>query len=333
MFSSRSPILSVEYVPKGPCEVAKVRHFAELKLRQVLEAPQLLNDKTRFLNYMEGLTNDILGVGNERSSATARAGKPQGGGPSLIQEAVVGGGASYSGYVAEPISADLREPSYTALSKLQHIRQNVAAMLGGEASTTFAAPGAREQGRGGASTLEQRHTRGEMLRPPCLVESKSSTEYPFTSSKGQKSSAAESFEREEDLVTDKENNVEKINNLQLPRRAPSPTRRTDGHAVSTAESDRIMAPAQAELNAERAPEVPSSEPTFAAANPRIEDGELDFSGTWKSTKGECGRYKASIDTKAVNAGEGAPQTTITLRGSVDLSGMSLEGFKSLTGHY
>jgi len=310
-----------------------VRHFAELKLRQVLEAPQLLNDKTRFLDYMEGLTNDILGVGTERSSATARVGKPQGGGPTQTQEAFGEGGALYSSYVAEPISADLREPSYTALSKLQHIRQNVAAMLGGEAPTTFAAPVVREPGRGGSSTLEQRHTRGETLRPPCLIESKSSTEYPFTSSKGQKSSAAESFEHEEDLVTDKENNLEKINNLQLPHRAPSPTRRGDGHAVATTESDRMMAPALAALSAERAPEVPSSEPTLAAANPRIEDGELDFSGTWKSTKGECGRYKASIDTKAVNAGEGTPQMIITCRGSVDLSGMSLEGFKSLTGHY
>ena len=314
-----------DYVPAGPCEVAKVRGYAEAKLREVSGSAQLLNDKTRFMDYMERLTNDILGVNSERSSATARVGSALASAPASSSSS-----ASAPEYqAAQPISADLREPSYSSLSKLQSIRHNVAALLGGGDAAPQRSPGrpaAAGGGGGGGAAVRgtasspalQRQARGQLLRPH-VAESNSidiASEYPFA-----KAAAAGRPQPASPLRETKENET------PLNRGAPPSSFLLDVN-LPAAPEPQAASSAQADA------------PAAGASNaPRMEDGELDFSGTWKSAKGERRRYVATVDTRAATSSGGAdssalpPQTTITLRGSVDLSGISLEGLKSLTGHY
>ena len=336
---------AAEYIPAGPCGVAKVRHFAESRLRYVSESPQLLSDKTRFMGYMESLTNDILGVRAERSSPTSRIGVALEAPSSSSSGSLGSSTRGTPDFVSEPISADLREPSYSALGKLQHLRQNVAAMLGGGSSTAGPAgfsPG--RKGKGDAAGLPPRQQQRRQLHMPRVDESQpvdGVNEYPFSSKSIATSASLDDGFKENDNPV-----------VPVLRSAPSPLRVEQEHeegeevaspalsvpstaraAVAATVANKATDPVAAKL-------VSSSSSSLQAAAPKVEDGELDFSGTWKGVRGERGRYTAKIDTTLAAGGSSAgradsqvPLTTITLRGSVDLSGMSLEGLKSLTGHY
>lgn len=330
-----------EYVPSGPCEISRVRQFSEAKLRALTESPALMNDKTKFMDWMESLTNDILGISSERSSITARQGKPL---PSDNETAPSSSSSSSSlkfnsGYISQPIDASMREPSYTALGKLQQIRQNVANMLGdpmhinsvsSPERPAYSSRPVKRQLTGSQLHLHQENEKPDNIR----------SEYPFS----QTAAASSVFEEQNENVDP----AASLQSMPAPRGALSPAR----HPRDTRESqDSLQGEPTSSIpevpaatvtsNASAAPTIPESANSYPrkavpAAAPRTEDGELDFSGTWKSARGDRGRYQGLIDTTAQSTTGGVsslPRTTITLRGSVDLSGMSLEGLKGLTGHY
>lgn len=287
-----------------------MRKFSDDKLRQLVDSPHLMADKLKFMAWLEGLTNDILGITSERATPTSRLGR------AIATTASSSSSSSSSSassamedldeekYVSQHISADMREPSFAALGKLQQIRANVASLLSGN--------GAKPSGARRAHQREK--------EPSMSINS----EYPFSSSFKAAAGGAEA--RGE--ATNVQNENERPMAMPTLNRAPSPTRLPREQTVdkSVDASAPLPPAAQAAATASSLPE------------PKLDDGsgELDFSGTWKSARGERGRYHATIDTSIVRppAGKnsGDAQTTITLRGSVDLSGLSLEGVRALSGN-
>ena len=298
-------------MPSGPSDQARVRNFSDDKLRQLVDSPHLMADKLKFMAWLEGLTNDILGITSERSTPTSRLGR------AIATTASSSSSSSSSSassamddldeerYVSQHISADMREPSFAALGKLQQIRANVASLLSGN--------GAKPSGTSRATQREE--------EPNMPIHS----EYPFSSSFKAAAGGAEAMGE----ATIVQNENERPKATPTLNRAPSPMRLPREQVVDKSVDASAPLPHPAPAAAATSSSLPE---------PKMDDGfvELDFSGTWKSARGERARYHATIDTNIVQppAGKnsGDAQTTITLRGSVDLSGLSLEGVRALSGN-
>lgn len=200
----------------------------------------------------------------------------------------------------------------------------------------------RREGKGDtAMPARQQHRR--QLHMPRVDESQlfdGVNEYPFTSKSDATSALVvpSSFKENENpvisVLPEQEQGVgvgEEVVVVSPALSVPSTARAAATGATTVA--NKATDPVEEKPHAQ-------SSSSLQVAAPKVEDGELDFSGTWKGVKGERGRYTAKIDAALAAGGSSAeradsqvPLTTITLRGSVDLSGMSLEGLKSLTGHY
>ena len=337
------------YVPRGPAESGRIRAYADAKLRHLSQAHDVLNDKTKFMKYMETLTNDILGVGSRCASPTAKVGRPAAQEQQLAPSS--SSSSEQSAYVPQVISNDMREASYSALGKLQQIRRNVATMLGGGSDSRRVV-----QVQGVSSQAEVRH-----------IESG----YPFRVADGRQTATQAETQggggRENELPAAQ--NVQDSLSLPMLHREPSsPVRenpvvksfdseardsdvfsRMPAAPVLTIAGTSVPVPAPVPVSVpvpmtDHALHAAAPAPVRDAASvpvPSMHDGELDFSGSWKG-RPERGRYQeiesvsvmgwAPRPDAAEGASRGSPRPTLSMRGSVDLSEMTLTGYKDLTGH-
>jgi len=129
-----------EYIPSGPSESMRIRAFAEEKLRSLTSEDNvsLTRDRIKFLAWMEGISNDILGIGGPSTTAVP---------PKSSQlHAQLSSSSSSSSFSDFPPSAnggsdthplpytsligEMREPSTTSLSKLKSMRSSLTQAYG-----------------------------------------------------------------------------------------------------------------------------------------------------------------------------------------------------------
>lgn len=332
------------YVPKGPAESGRIRAYAEAKLRHLSQAHDVLNDKTKFMLYMESLTNDILGVGSRRTTPTAKVGTSVAREHQTAPSSSSSSSSEQSAYVPQVISNDMREASYSALGKLQQIRRNVATVIGG--------------GGDSRALMQEASWHAEVRH----VESG----YPFRAADGRQTATQITAQMYSD--EGRENEMPAAPNVQdslslpkLHREPSSPVREasvvksfdleahdSDGFSsippasVPTTAATLSHIPVPVSVHASHAAEpAPAVRDAAPVPGPRMNDGELDFSGSWKG-RPERGRYQETESASvkgwaprldaAGGAPGGSPRPTLSMRGSVDLSAMTLDGFKDLTGH-
>eukprot|EP01033_Poteriospumella_lacustris_P020604 gene20604-15133_t len=102
--------MDAQYLPRGPAPMIRERELADNCLRQLLGAPELLQDRSGFLKYMDHITNEVLGISHDRLRREE-------------QHAAKTTAAMHQTQIRQSITDDMRLASNTSLDKLRHLRE------------------------------------------------------------------------------------------------------------------------------------------------------------------------------------------------------------------
>jgi len=346
-----------EYVPSGPSDSARVRSFAEGKMRALGES-DLVDDKYRFGEWMTALNNELLGVavkGGPKERLPRKKGVYVLGGDGSNG----GAGSTHAGSAAAgpmPITSEMRNPGLSGLSQLREMRERLAqgstAGLNGPDSDIATATATATATDDASREAHAHHTHHTPHHTPKVTFETGAVVAPGADFPAQHiptaatAAAATHSGVETGMMHEGEGD--------LPAPAPALAGLSCGHDTESRPtySDE-PAPSLRKLRA-------VSETTAAAAAAAAAAGagaggvvepsppasysfDLDFSGKWAKARGESSA-SASTNTAAAAAADmaaaaldqgqsvhtGSASTSAT-SASVDLSGLTREGARRFMG--
>ena len=130
------------FKPLGPSESSKIRLYAEQQLRLLNQNESLNSDKTRYSEWMTGLTNELLGMSLLNKNNHSNRNVPKKG------FAIVAGSNTntsnnqnlntvnmnkrfdHTTLKVQSVTDDMRRASLSSLEKLQALRENIAIASG-----------------------------------------------------------------------------------------------------------------------------------------------------------------------------------------------------------
>ena len=141
------------FKPVGPSESSKIRLYAEQQLRLLNQNENLISDKTRYSEWMAGLTSDLLGMNSlnknnnlnrniPKKGFTIVAGSNTNNTTSNNQNMNMNKQFDHTTLKVQMVTDDMRRASLSSLEKIQALRENIAiasnSSSGGETPKTQA---------------------------------------------------------------------------------------------------------------------------------------------------------------------------------------------------
>ena len=353
------------YVPSGPSDSARVRSFAEAKLKSLGES-EVGADKHRFWEWMTALNNELLGITsvNGPKERLPKKGVTVLGG----DEVVLGGhGAATSVGSALPITSEMRNPSLSGLTQLKELRSKIAA-AGGSSNVAFApaqagssSSSSSSSSSGGAASSSVHSVALDAGMPTASTRKVSfetgavvgpGADLPAPARRRPSGGFLGVADGGSQTTTGMMHGVA-VQGAGDDEESPAPATTTvtaavDGEASLADEDHGVTEVATAMETAGLTPKY-SAEPTASATStvpmsrfrgasnvepspPGSYAYELDFSGNWAQQAEQQQQSKQSGSGSGSGSGatvEGSPAKQDTARSSVDLSGLTMEGARRL----
>lgn len=362
---------SAAFLPSGPAESPRIRAFAERSLTSM--PPVNLRDKAKYLQWMERLTDHMLGKDEERERKQREAAKAKSmtQTPPSSSSGAIGSASSDAADMAmdmNRITADMKIASLSSLGKIRKLRSSVEAftLRPTNAQTSVEAD---DQVRSGGKSVDW----ADQHPPP--VRSAKDFKTSVTSSINEavrigaenipendemiastdisaaELKAVEAVEPASNMTSTGERGLQKSDSFGAPR-----INRGHPDDKSTIEvPDKMTLPGDLESKkggqsqvdgaalegedgrAGGAQEAAIVDAAITLYEPKFNDkGELDFSGSWRAPKEGTNAETVNQTTKK-SADQLTSSVSISassnVKKSLDLSGLSLDELKDLQGHY
>ena len=352
------------FVPLGPAESPSIRAFAERSLTSM--PPANLRDKAKYMQWMERLTDHMLGKDEARKQREAAKLRSSIQMPSSSSGAVASASASASrdsanmGMDMNTITADMKIASLSSLDKIRKLRNSVTAFnLCPTDAQYFVEAG--DQVRSGGKSVDwadqhpQARSAKELktsvtssINDAIRIGTENIPENVDITSSSIDESATEVGKVDLD---DKISNTLAQKSKSLPEVGASGISKSNEDKTTSIDRFDNAASGIHEVNQKNLENTKSEDDGSVGAHeivkkmdaattlyePRFNDkGELDFSGSWRAP--EESRIGAVQQTTMKGAAD-HPASSVSIsassnvKKSLDLSGLSLDELKDLQGHY
>lgn len=351
------------FVPLGPAESPSIRAFAESSLTSM--PPANLRDKAKYMQWMERLTDHMLGKDEARKQREAAKLRSSIQMPSSSSGAVASASASAScdsanmGMDMNTITADMKIASLSSLDKIRKLRNSVTAFNLCPTDAQYSVE-AGDQVRSGGKSVDwadqhpQARSATELktsvtssINDAIRISTENIPENVDITSSSIDASATE--EGKVDL-DDKISNTLAQKSKSLPEVGASGVSKSNEdettsidhfdiasgiHEVNQKNLESTKSEGDGSVGAHEI--VKKMDAATTLYEPRFNDkGELDFSGSWRAP--EESRIGAVQQTTMKGAAD-HPTSSVSIsdssnvKKSLDLSGLSLDELKDLQGHY